>query len=244
MRRIPVISTSVGICRRREIMPVSEALAFDMYGTLVDPIRIWKQLEHYIPDDAQRIAEIWRQKQLEFTFRLTAMERYEDFEQVTRKALDYALAARGRNLDAHQKNSLMTQYNDLERFADVEPGLQRLKDAGYTMVVFSNGSPSMLSAIMQAANLGRYCSRFVSVDEVKVYKPSPVVYRHVANRLGRPLDEVRLISSNPFDVIGAESAGLQAAWVNRSGGLFDTLAPMPPMVVKSLVELADVLAPL
>ncbi len=112
------------------------------------------------------------------------------------------------------------------------------------MVVFSNGSPSMLSAITQAANLGRYCSRFVSVDEVKVYKPSPVVYRHVANRLGRPLDEVRLISSNPFDVIGAESAGLQAAWVNRSGGLFDTLAPMPPMVVKSLVELADVLAPL
>ncbi len=225
-------------------MSVSEALAFDMYGTLVDPIRIWKQLEKYIPGDAQRIAEIWRQKQLEFTFRLTAMERYEDFDQVTRKALDYALEATGHILDAQQKNSLMAQYNDLERFADVEPGLQRLKDAGYTMVVFSNGSPTMLSAIMQAANLERYCSGFVSVDEVKVYKPSPVVYRHVANRLGRPIGEVRLISSNPFDVIGAEFSGMQAAWVSRSGGLFDTLAPRPQMVVKSLVELADVLAPL
>lgn len=225
-------------------MSVAEALAFDMYGTLVDPIRIWKQLEHYIPGDAQRIAEIWRQKQLEFTFRLTAMERYEDFEQITRKALEYALAAAGHSLDTQQKNSLMAQYNDLERFADVEPGLQRLKDAGYTMVVFSNGSPSMLTGIMHAANLGRYCSGFVSVDEVKVYKPSPVVYRHVANRLARPINEVRLVSSNPFDVIGAESAGMQAAWVNRSGGLFDTLAPRPHMVVKSLVELAGVLVPL
>src|SRR5947209_7195140 len=134
-------------------MSVAEALAFDMYGTLVDPIRIWKQLEHYIPGDAPRIAELWRQKQLEFTFRLTAMERYEDFKQVTRKALDYALVATGHFLETQQKNSLMAQYNDLERFADVEPGLQRLKDAGYTMVVFSNGSPAMLTGIMNAANL-------------------------------------------------------------------------------------------
>ena len=224
-------------------MSLSEALAFDMYGTLVDPIRIWKQLEQYIPGDAQRIAEMWRQKQLEFTFRLTAMERYEDFEQVTRKALDYALAANGHSLDAQQKNSLMAQYNDLEHFVDVESGLQRLKDQGYTMVVFSNGNPAMLTNIMNAANLHPYFRGFVSVDEVKVYKPSPLVYRHVANSLGWSIDEVRLISSNPFDVIGAEAAGMQAAWVNRSGGMFDTLAPRPQMVVKSLVELADVLAP-
>lgn len=224
-------------------MTSSEALAFDMYGTLVDPIRIWKQLEQYIPQEAQRVAEVWRQKQLEFTFRLTAMERYEDFEAVTRNALDYALAAAGRNLDATQKDALMAQYNDLERFADVELGLQRLKDAGHTMVVFSNGSPSMLTAIMNAANLHPYFQGFVSVDEVKVYKPSPKVYQHVAARLSRPIAEVRLISSNPFDVIGAESAGMQAAWVNRSGGLFDTLAPPPTMVVGTLIELADALKP-
>ena len=225
-------------------MSVAEALAFDMYGTLVDPIRIWKQLEKYIPDDVQRIAEIWRQKQLEFTFRLTAMERYEDFEQVTRKALDYALAVSGHSLETQQKNSLMAQYNDLERFADVEHGLQRLKDAGYTMVVFSNGSPGMLTGIMNAANLNPYFKGFVSVDEVKVYKPSPIVYRHVANSLGRLIDEVRLVSSNPFDVIGAEAAGMQAAWVNRSGGLFDTLASPPEMIVGTLIELADRLASL
>jgi 2-haloacid dehalogenase len=109
------------------------------------------------------------------------------------------------------------------------------------MVVFSNGSPAMLTGIMNAANLHPYFKGFVSVDEVRMYKPSPIVYKHVAKRLGRPIDEIRLVSSNPFDVIGAEAAGMQAAWVNRSGGLFDTLGPTPEMVVKSLVELADLL---
>jgi len=221
------------------MMSALEALAFDMYGTLVDPMRIWKQLERYLPDDAQRIAELWRQKQLEYTFRLTAMERYEDFEQVTGKALDYALAIVGRGMKKDQKSALMAQYNDLERFADVEPGLQLLKDAGFTMVVFSNGSPAMLTAIMNAAGLNRYCEGCVSVDEVQVYKPSPKVYRHVANRLGRPIEQVRLISSNPFDVVGAQAAGMQASWVNRSGGIFDTLAPPPQSVVRSLIELAE-----
>ncbi len=220
-------------------MPTREALAFDMYGTLVNPIRIWKQLEQYIPGEAVQVAEVWRQKQLEFTFRLTAMERYEDFEQVTRKALDYALATVKRELEAGQKDALMAQYNDLERFPDVEPGLQRLKEAGYTMVVFSNGSPSMLAGIMDAAKLHPYFQGFVSVDEVKVYKPSAKVYRHVAERLGRAVGEVRLISSNPFDVIGAQNAGMLAAWVDRSGGIFDTLGERPEVVVGNLVELTE-----
>ena len=223
-------------------MSEPEALAFDMYGTLVDPIRIRKRLERYVPDeDALRVAEVWRQKQLEYTFRLTAMERYENFEQVTRKALDYALEAAGRGLEADHKDALMAQYNDLERFVDVEPGLERLKEAGHAMVVFSNGAPRMLDALMDAAGLRPYFRGFVSVDEVKVYKPSPKTYRRVAERLGRPIGEIRLVSSNPFDDIGAEAAGMRAAWVDRSGGLFDTLAPRPEMVVATLTELADAL---
>lgn len=223
-------------------MPAPEALAFDMYGTLVDPVRIWKKLEHSIPAGAERVAKVWRQKQLEYTFRLTAMERYEDFAEVTRKALDYALADAQRQLSAAQKDELMAQYNDLERFSDVEPGLQALQAAGHAMMVFSNGSPSMLSAIMEAANLNRYFSGFVSVDDVKVFKPAPQVYQLAANRLGRPIGEVRLISSNPFDVVGAQAAGMQAAWIDRSGGLFDTLGPRPPLVASTLIELAEALA--
>src|SRR5918997_5411774 len=123
------------------MMPAPEALAFDMYGTLVDPIGISKKLERYLPEEASHVSSVWRRKQLEYTFRLAAMERYEDFEQVTRKALDYALAVVERELRAEQKDDLIAQYNHLERFADVEPGLERLKEAGQAMIVFSNGAP-------------------------------------------------------------------------------------------------------
>ena len=218
-----------------------EALAFDMYGTLVDPVGISKQLERYLPEQAQRLSEVWRQKQLEYTFRLAAMEKYEDFEQVTRKALDYALAVVGQELGPEQRDDLMAQYNDLERFADVEPGLKRLKEAGHAMIVFSNGAPHMLAALMDAAGLHPYFQGFVSVDEVKTYKPSPETYRHAARRLGRPIGEVRLVSSNPFDDIGAQAAGMRTAWVDRSGGLFDTLGPPPEIVVGTLTELAEAL---
>ncbi len=222
-------------------MLAPEALAFDMYGTLVNPIGIRKQLQEYLPEEALNVAEAWRQKQLEYTFRLTAMEQYEDFEQVTRKALDYALAATGQELGPDQREALMARYDDLERFADVEPGLERLKEAGHAMVTFSNGTPRMLDAIMDAAGLRPYFQGSISVDEVEAYKPSPKTYRHVSRRLGRPIGEVRLVSSNPFDDIGAEAAGMRAAWVDRSGGLFDTLGLRPAIVVGSLTELADAL---
>src|SRR3712207_3660491 len=140
-------------------MPEPEALAFDMYGTLVDPIGISEELEAYLPEEAPNVAEVWRRKQLEYTFRLTVMERYEDFERVTRKALDYALAAARQELGTEQKDALMARYNDLERFPDVEPGLERLKEAGHAMVVFSNGTPRMLEALMRSEErrVGKEC---------------------------------------------------------------------------------------
>ena len=216
-----------------------EALTFDMYGTLVNPIRIWQHLDQWIAQDTQRIADIWRQKQLEYTFRLTAMEQYQDFEQVTRRALDYALAATKHELTDEQKQQLMGQYNKLEVFPDVLEGLQKLQQKGHTMVVFSNGTPTMLRTLMQSAKLNAYLSGFISVDEVRTYKPAPRTYQLVSQKLGRPLNEIRLISSNPFDVTGSISAGMQATWIDRSGGIFDTLGPRPTMVVKTLVELAD-----
>ncbi len=222
-------------------MAVAEALVFDMYGTLVDPIRIWKALEQDTGKAAPRIAEVWRQKQLEYSFRLTVMERYEDFERVTRKALDHALATAGSDLSDDKKAALMAQYDDLETFPDVLPGLRRLRDRGQRMLVFSNGSPRMLDAIMRKAALAPYFEGYVSVDEVRAFKPSPRTYRRVAERLGRPLGDIRLVSSNPFDVIGAEAVGMKAAWVNRGGGLFDWLGSPPDVVVESLTELAHLL---
>jgi len=221
-------------------MAEPEALAFDVYGTLVNPLGIETELRRFVPDGAARIVRTWRQKQLEYTFRLTAMELYEDFETVTRKALDHALAAEpaGTHLGTEDRDALMARYDDLERFPDAEPGLQRLEEAGPAMAVFSNGSPRMLDALLEASGLRAYFREVISVDEVGAYKPSPRVYQHAARRLGRPVDEVRLVSSNPFDVVGAGAAGMPAAWIDRSGGLFDTLGPPPDVVVGTLTDLA------
>lgn len=220
---------------------VREALAFDLYGTLVDPIRIWRQLENYVGDAALRVSELWRQKQLECTFRLTAMEQYEPFDQVTRKALDFALSAAGRSLEPDERRRILAEYDDLEPFDDVLPGLQQLRGAGFTMVVFSNGTPRMLEAAVRSAGLGALIEDLVSVDEMKCYKPSPRVYQHLTARLNRPADQVRLISSNPFDVIGADAAGLRVAWIDRTHGLFDPLGERPRLVVPDLLELAHAL---
>src|SRR3954463_13771646 len=109
-------------------------LAFDVYGTLVDPIRVWTRLQAHAPDRAVQIAELWRQKQLEYSFRLTAMERYHDFEWVTARALEYALAATGTDLSRPQIDGLLAQYDNLEQFADVETGLGALRQRGLEMV--------------------------------------------------------------------------------------------------------------
>ena len=217
-------------------------LAFDVYGTLVDPIRVWTRVHEYAPDQALRIAELWRQKQLEYSFRLTAMEQYEDFEWVTARALAYALAVSGATLSPSQTAVLLAQYDDLEAFEDVRPGLERLRESGREMVVFSNGSPRMLDAVLSSSGLRPYFSQVVSVHDVRAFKPSPRVYQHLLARVGRRAEQVLLVSSNPFDVIGARAAGLQAAWVNRTGAPFDTLAPPPPLVIGSLGQLAEGLA--
>jgi 2-haloacid dehalogenase len=216
-----------------------ETLAFDLYGTLVDPLRIAQQLERSLGSVAQRTAELWRMKQLEYTFRLTAMQRYEDFEQVTVKALDFALAVVGHELSAVNRREAMAAYDDLDLFPDAVEGLRQVHDAGYPMVVLSNGSPRMVQAAVRSAGLESWFEELISVDEVQTYKPSPLVYQHAAGRLGRAIGEIRLISSNPFDVIGATAVGMHVAWLDRAGAVFDTLGPPPAMILSSLTELVD-----
>ena len=216
-----------------------EVLAFDVYGTLVDPIRVWTRLQEYAPDRAIPIAELWRQKQLEYSFRLTVMGQYYDFEWVTARALEYALAATGVTLSPSQVSALLAQYDALDTFEDVRPGLEALQASGRELVVFSNGSPRMLDAVLASSGLTSCFSRVVSVHDVRAFKPSPRVYQHLADTVGRPPNRVLLVSSNPFDIIGGLAAGLQAAWINRAGAPFDTIAPPPPLVVRVLTELAE-----
>src|SRR5262249_44002237 len=168
------------------------------YGTLVDPLSTWQHLANLLGPSARQAAEVWRMKQLEYTFRLVAMERYEDFETVTRKALDYALAVVGYDASGEQRAALFAEYDHLRPFAEVNEGLQQLAAKGHPMVVLSNGTPRMLRAAMRSSGLEGAIQTVISVDEVRTYKPAPRVYKHAAARLGRPIGEIRLVSSNAF----------------------------------------------
>lgn len=217
-------------------------LAFDVYGTLVDPAGISTRLEAFLPHDvAARVAEAWRRKQLEITFRLTAMGTYQDFAWCTSRALEHALAQAGHDLDISARTELMAGYAELDVYPDVVPGLELLRDQGHPLVVLSNGSPAMLEELLSNVRLDGYFDRCFSADEVQAFKPAPEVYLHAARELERAPGDVLLVSSNPFDDIGAAAAGLRAAWVDRTHGLFEADGTPPTLHVSTLTELADAL---
>ena len=224
-------------------VPGREVLAFDLYGTLVDPIAIAGELGRLLGDaDGRQAAELWRLKQLEYSFRLTAMGRYEDFRWVTARALDFALASLGVRLPDGQAERLVELYDHLQPFPDAVPALRALAGLGHELSVLSNGTPAMISNCLGNSGLGGFFGQRVSVHEVRVFKPSPLVYRHAARQLSLPVGQIRLITSNAFDCVGASAAGMRTAWVNRSGAPFDTIGAPPDLIVPGLDQLPAALA--
>ena len=220
-----------------------EVLAFDLYGTLVDPTTIAAELGQFLGDDEGReAAGSWRAKQLEYSFRLTAMGLYEDFRWVTARALDFALASVGARLPTGQAERLVELYDHLRPFPDAAPALRALAGLGYELAVFSNGTPEMIGNCLANSGLGEFFGQRISVDEVRAFKPSPAVYRHAAKRLSLPARQVRLVTSNAFDCVGAGAAGMRTAWVNRSGAPFDTIGAHPDLTVPALDRLPSALA--
>jgi 2-haloacid dehalogenase len=220
-----------------------EALAFDLYGTLVDPIAISSELGGVLGEaEGAEAARLWRSKQLEYSFRLTAMGRYEDFRWVTSRALDFALASIGARLPDGEAQRLIGLYDHLRPFPEAVPALRALSGLGYELAVLSNGTPAMIANCLANSGLGEFFGQRISVDEVRVFKPSPVVYRHAAGRLSRPAGQVRLVTSNAFDCVGASAAGMRTAWVDRSAAPFDTIGAPPDLTVPALDRLPVALA--
>ena len=217
-----------------------ETLTFDMYGTLVDPLGVQRTLEGRVADP-EAVARRWRETQLRYAALLTAMEHYHDFGWVTERALEHALATSGEAVDPAERRELVAAYDELEAFPDTRPGLERLRDAGHFLAVFSNGTRAMIERVVSGAGIADCFDDLISVDEVGTFKPSPRVYRHAAARAGREIGATWLVSANPFDVVGAATAGMRTAWVDRGVAAFDPLGPEPDIVVAELGGLAGAL---
>lgn len=222
-------------------------LAFDLYGTLVDPIAIATELDRILPGgDGRAIAGLWRQKQVEYSFRTTVMDRYRDFRWLTERALRFAVAALDVSLSSSQCAELIALYDHLQPFEDAAPAMRDLRAAGHRLVVFSNGSPDMIDNCLANSGLGKDVDSWVSVDPVHAFKPAALVYHHLVEALDADPAAVRLISCNAFDIDGARAAGLATAWVNRSGGPYDGLLDgpddRPAPTVSALTELREAIA--
>lgn len=171
------------------------------------------------------------------------MQNYRDFSVCTRQALDYACEFLGVDISPADKGRLMEGYKVLPAYADVEEGLARLKDSGVRMFAFSNGRAEDVRGLLANAGIGGHFEGVVSVDDVRSFKPNPAVYAHFLRQAGASGSESWLVSGNPFDVIGAMSAGMRGAWVKRSPrAVFDPWEFEPTVTVGDLGELHDALA--
>lgn len=222
-------------------MPVT--LAFDVYGTLIDTHGVVSELEKVIGTKAEEFSHTWREKQLEYSFRRGLMQNYANFAICTSQALEYTCRYYKVLLTGEQKQELLDYYRELPAFKDVKEGLTRLKAAGFRLYAFSNGSADAVERLLVAAGIRDYFLGVVSVDDLKSFKPNPAVYSHFLRESGAKGSSAWLISSNPFDVIGAISTGMHAVWVQRTKeAIFDPWGIEPTIIVESLEDLHEKIA--
>jgi 2-haloacid dehalogenase len=193
----------------------SSTFVFDAYGTLFDVHAAIGRHRAAVGPDADRLSELWRIKQLEYSWTLTLAGRYEPFWTLTERALDVALA-RFPAVDRALKPKLMNAYLALEAYADARATVHALKGRGRTTAILSNGSPEMLAAAVAGAALADELDAVLSVDAIRMYKPRPEVYRLVTDHFGVAPGDVVFVSSNRWDVMGATAFGFRAAWINRA----------------------------
>jgi 2-haloacid dehalogenase len=211
---------------------------FDAYGTLFDVHAAIARFRAEAGPDADRMSEIWRGKQLEYTWTLTLAGHYVDFWTLTERALDYSLA-RVPSVDKALKAKLLEAYFQLDAFPDARAALRALKQAGKKTGILSNGSPNMLKAAVDAAGIGGDLDAVLSVDAVKMFKPRPQVYGLVTDHYKCAASEVTFVSSNRWDVMAGTSVGFRGIWVNRSK-MPDEYLDFPPK--QTLADLSGLAA--
>jgi 2-haloacid dehalogenase len=219
---------------------MSIGIGVDVYGTLVDPLAMSDHLRTITGDAAERLAEQWRAKQLEYTFRRTAMGLYANFDVCTRQALQFVLASARLSLSALEQDRLVALYEQLDAYPDAIAGLRKLRDRGYTLMAFSNGVEATVRRLLKHGGLLPHLDGIITVDQIATFKPDPRVYAYLAERLQRNQSDTWLVSSNAFDVIGAKAAGLKAAWIRRNPtSVFDTWGIEPDLIAADVIELAE-----
>lgn len=206
---------------------------FDAYGTLYDVHSVASATEDAFPGHGEAITQIWRLKQLEYTWLRSLMGRYKDFWTVTRESLAYTVKTLGLEAPTETFDSILERYLHLRPYPEALEALEGLRKQGHRLAILSNGSQSMLDALVQNTGFDKALDAVLSVDAKGIFKPSPQSYSLVGEKLGVPAGEVVFVSCNPFDVSGAKSYGFKVAWIER----------VPAMALQAELRAAGAMGP-
>lgn len=190
-----------------------KAVVFDAYGTLFDVQSVGSVTDAAFPGHGEVITQIWRLKQLEYTWLRALMGAYEDFWIVTRESLAYTLETLGLIATPEAIAEIAEAYNELALYPEARDALEQL--GSLRLAIFSNGSAAMLKRLVAQAGIERLFETVISVDEIGVYKPDQRGYRHVETRLGLGREGILFVSSNGFDIAGAKAHGFKVARIAR-----------------------------
>lgn len=219
------------------------ACVFDAYGTLFDVAAAARNLSERLGDKMAPLSDLWRRKQLEYTWLRSLMGRYADFWQVTGEALRFSMDSLGIGDNDDLYAALMDLYLRLDAFAEVPGVLKALQDKGIRRAILSNGSPAMLQSAVRNARLEDVIEVALSVDELGVYKPDPRVYQLACDHLDLTPDKIVFMSSNAWDVAGAAAFGFRVVWINRYAQAPERLPAGPEAELRTLSPLPDLVTP-
>lgn len=214
-----------------------KACAFDAYGTIYDVYSVTEKCNQIWPGKGAEISQLWRLKQLQYSWQRSLMGNYKDFWEVTQYALRYTLELLKLSHDQKIIDDVMTEYLHLSPHPDVEESLKIF--APRELVIMSNGAPDMLDKLIKNNDHYKHFSRYISVDELKVFKPKQEVYSLTEKYLGVKKEEILFVSCNGWDAAGAKHYGFTTGWINRNNEPVEKLGNEPDFIVSSLIELAQ-----
>ena len=215
-----------------------EACVFDAYGTLFDVSSVARGAQDELGASWQALSDLWRMKQLQYTWLRGLSGKHADFWQVTGDALDFAMTSIGIT-DNGLRTRLMDLYLRISAYPEVKETLYRLKARGFKLAILSNGTPAMLSSAVDNANLGGLFDAVLSVEEVGVFKPHSSVYQLAVDRLAVAPKQICFISSNGWDAFSAKAFGFHVLWCNRFAQVPERIPDVPDGEILDLSELPD-----
>jgi 2-haloacid dehalogenase len=234
MSKVESLKASVKICM------------FDQYGTVVDmQSGLIEVAAPFLKSkgwtgNANSFVTWWRRTHFENSMIDALLHKeHTSYREIGHRSVAYVLDRAGIPYTMDEVGYLVAQIEKLRPFPEVPAALARLQ-ARYKLVVLSNGDPDMLESAKHYHGIP--FNRMISVAEAGSFKPHVATYTTAAKLLDVRMDEVLFVANHAFDCIGAKSAGIRTAFIDRRQRPFGITPHQPDILVRTMAELADVMA--